>query len=820
MGFFRSIFNFLLGKKDVPTLIPTQNTKTLTQLSQKTLPARPIVPPLIPRQQTSDLGFVSSSPRAPIFTIPDSVLLQKLQNPEIQLSIKEKIASICSPPPTSDQWKMILEPSASVRVVAGAGSGKSTTLILRLLVFHKVLGIPLNQMRVFSFTRASVKEFQEKLADKLELWESKVEGKDISDEYRNELKDRAETVVSTFHSVLTKLRSTVMPEASNSKLFDLLSDANSKDEREELDPLLNTRFSIPQSRVLTITHERAFLNSKRYREVICEIVEDQQKKEWQKFNNRNPQSESIVYFWNRMRSDEKKYHGYANDVFNPAPAFPDGIESLHVDPFRAAVADRLRELGLQFAPLAPFPITAPVQGWPQGTLYAAFRIGNIFLHIDRKIDKIEQRAMYYHQFDRRKLINIYCPTLDQHKILSYKDFEEKGDRCILSANADLLLQQWIGLQDLAANPNTAPVISIQLPGDIKKQQIAHVLCQEGDFIERMGLEVLNLPKFNGEHKLINQVSELLHIFWPYFEQVLQENQLFRFHDLIVRLRKLNILKEITSRTRFMSNLFIDEFQDISPEIVDWLCKILQTQAADTNISVTSVGDDFQSIYGWRGSSPTFLMNYNSCFPAQRIGTVKLSDNFRSRQSIIDAAEVVLKPVTQKIDKHGLSHISSLDNMLPYPIAMVKSMGWSEAHNLELTANESKPINSVIWEVFCKHIIEILKAVHDGGHTEKILRGRTKLEIFVLSRSNEGLKKVPREKSLQSTVIESLAIAKIGTFLEISVRRSTFHRSKGLEADFVLLLEDTLPPEQNLFRDFVYKQASLPGTYTKMQEEEA
>jgi UvrD-like helicase C-terminal domain len=200
--------------------------------------------------------------------------------------------------------------------------------------------------------------------------------------------------------------------------------------------------------------------------------------------------------------------------------------------------------------------------------------------------------------------------------------------------------------------------------------------------------------------------------------------------------------------------------------------------------------------------------------------VQLPDNFRSRQSIIDAAEVVLQPVTQKIEKHGLSHISNLDRMLPYPIAMVKSMGWSEAHNLELAANESKPINSVIWEVFCKHIIEILKAVHDGGHTEKLFRGHTKLEIFVLSRSKEGLKKVPHEKSLQSVAFDYLKVSKIGTFSKISVKKSTFHRSKGLEADFVLMLEDTLPPEQNPFRDFVYKQASLPGTYTKMQEEEA
>jgi UvrD/REP helicase N-terminal domain len=720
MSIFQRISEFLFGRQDsfASTSSPsTTKTELKTKISTTAPPPAPTV-------------------LSPLFEIPESSSLQQLQNAGTQEFIQDAIAKIRSKP-TPDQWKMILEPCASTRVVAGAGSGKSTTLILRLLVFHKVLGIPLEKMRVFSFTRASVKDFQEKLAEKLELWEVEVEGKAVSDEYRKELQARAKSVVSTFHSVIVKLRSSVMPEASNSKLFDFLGNTSSEDE-EVINPLLSAKLTDEQLRVLTVSHNKAFLNSPRYRQIILEIVEDQQKQEWQKGNDKDLRSEKEVYFWNLFLSQEREYHGYQSSNFNPTPAFRDSVGSVHIDPFRVAVADRLRELGLRFTPLAPSSITPPVQGWPQGTLYAAFQIGQIFLHIEREISYESNKPMFFQQRQRRKFIASYCPSSDRHKVLSHKDFQRQGNKWILSPNADLLLQQWVGLQDLAANANSAPVVRIQMPGDNQKRSIVEILYQEGNFVESMGLEVKDLPSLDHADRITKQVDELLRIYWQFFEQALQEKQLFRFHDILVRLRSLNFLEGITGRTGFLSNLFIDEFQDISPEIVDWLCKILQTQAKD--ISITSIGDDFQAIYGWRGASPNFLMNYHSCFPSKKIGNVILPDNFRSRQSIVDAAEVVLEKVTQKINKHGVSHIADLEQELPYPLLMIKSLNWNDPMAVASESFGNK--ESDIWNTFCKHTLTILEAIHAGENTERLFRNRTELQIFVLSRTNVGLENIP------------------------------------------------------------------------------
>ena len=54
------------------------------------------------------------------------------------------------------------------------------------------------------------------------------------------------------------------------------------------------------------------------------------------------------------------------------------------------------------------------------------------------------------------------------------------------------------------------------------------------------------------------------------------------------------------------------------------------------------GDDWQSIYGWRGSSPSYFMEFNKEFPSPSTTRVMLSDNYRSHQHIIDAAEHIVR----------------------------------------------------------------------------------------------------------------------------------------------------------------------------------
>ena len=75
--------------------------------------------------------------------------------------------------------------------------------------------------------------------------------------------------------------------------------------------------------------------------------------------------------------------------------------------------------------------------------------------------------------------------------------------------------------------------------------------------------------------------------------------------------------------RPLAHLMIDEFQDVSPQIVSWLRASLaeirrrgpamHTGRNARHASLMCVGDDWQSIYGWRGSSPKYFMEFTKAF---------------------------------------------------------------------------------------------------------------------------------------------------------------------------------------------------------------
>ncbi|MBO0777332.1 MAG: hypothetical protein J2P37_00775 [Ktedonobacteraceae bacterium] len=98
--------------------------------------------------------------------------------------------------------------------------------------------------------------------------------------------------------------------------------------------------------------------------------------------------------------------------------------------------------------------------------------------------------------------------------------------------------------------------------------------------------------------------------------------------------------------------------------------------------MTSIGDDYQSIYGWRGSHPIFLMHFDRYFPtmqADQASKVVLEEHFRSRQPMIDAAEVVLRPIleTRKVAKHGKSILAPMEQDLAHPIQLIEaSLTWN------------------------------------------------------------------------------------------------------------------------------------------------
>jgi len=118
-----------------------------------------------------------------------------------------------------------------------------------------------------------------------------------------------------------------------------------------------------------------------------------------------------------------------------------------------------------------------------------------------------------------------------------------------------------------------------------------------------------------------------------------------FDDLL--LEAVHLLRDNTElrhkwRAQF-SHILIDEYQDTNAAQYQLVKLLVNDQQ---NICV--VGDDWQSIYSWRGADFTNILNFERDFPGAKV--VKLEQNYRSTGNILEAAHSVITKNTQRTDK--------------------------------------------------------------------------------------------------------------------------------------------------------------------------
>ena len=130
-----------------------------------------------------------------------------------------------------------------------------------------------------------------------------------------------------------------------------------------------------------------------------------------------------------------------------------------------------------------------------------------------------------------------------------------------------------------------------------------------------------------------------------YEKLKRESFALDFDDLLLEVTKLfennKIIRE-KWQNRF-EHILIDEYQDTN-HIQYRLVKALVNQ--DRNICV--VGDDWQSIYSWRGADFTNILNFERDFPGAK--TIKLEQNYRSTGNILTASQKIINQNKTRTDK--------------------------------------------------------------------------------------------------------------------------------------------------------------------------
>ncbi|UTW66373.1 ATP-dependent helicase [bacterium SCSIO 12643] len=109
-------------------------------------------------------------------------------------------------------------------------------------------------------------------------------------------------------------------------------------------------------------------------------------------------------------------------------------------------------------------------------------------------------------------------------------------------------------------------------------------------------------------------------------------------------------------------LTVDEYQDINP-IQEDVIRLIH----DSEVNICVVGDDDQNIYQWRGSDIDYIINFEERYSEQsEIQQVKLIQNFRSSEGVVDIAQSIIAKNKNRLDKKMVSsshHEYERDNIL-------------------------------------------------------------------------------------------------------------------------------------------------------------
>ena len=143
---------------------------------------------------------------------------------------------------------------------------------------------------------------------------------------------------------------------------------------------------------------------------------------------------------------------------------------------------------------------------------------------------------------------------------------------------------------------------------------------------------------------IRDVETYASIYFAY-EEVLKKSNALDFDDLLVK--TYHLLDDDEEVLGYYANKFryvhIDEFQDTNKIQLE-IARLLSS----AHKNLFAVGDDDQSIYGWRGAEIKNILEFGKYFSGAKIH--KLEQNYRSTKTILDLANTIIKGNTERMSK--------------------------------------------------------------------------------------------------------------------------------------------------------------------------
>lgn len=245
--------------------------------------------------------------------------------------------------------------------------------------------------------------------------------------------------------------------------------------------------------------------------------------------------------------------------------------------------------------------------------------------------------------------------------------------------------------------------------------------------------------------------------YNFYETRLAQTQEIDFEDMIND--ACQMLRSDTERRKVMNQysayrfVIIDEYQDISSQrmqLASLICKL-------SGAKLFCVGDDWQSIYRFTGSDLTNILDFKEDFPDYM--QLALANTYRNSQQLTDSASVFIQKNPAQMKKK----IHSSKNCIT-PIQVIMAYG------------EQFP-----------YLVEVLGEIYAQN---------PEASVYILGRYNSDLnnlapmfsdKKNGLSCHIRRDNQQNLESIQISEFKEMKICFSTIHRSKGLEADYVIVM---------------------------------
>ncbi|MEJ7627104.1 MAG: ATP-dependent helicase [Ferruginibacter sp.] len=591
------------------------------------------------------------------------------------------------------QREAVISKDKRLLVLAGAGSGKTKTLLQKIIYLIEEKGVSPSSILAITFTKNATNEMIDRLiisADTTGIYETIMSDKHLSKADKDKERYSQQKIykwidgltVKTFHGFcFSILRNSGVNEFDNK--FRIIGDEK-RDEEDELSKHVapETVFEVVHKLLIEQCHNTEFLlQLKRY--ILDYLIDKIHLKKNDKYLPKDgkyfttldgtkvrSKSEQFISDWLYRHSIKYEYEPLLNVkdfAFHPDFFIPDA--NLYIE----HVSDK---------------------SYSTKNKEEQFQKGNLLL-VKTYESMTKDSALFNHTLD--KVVKNRLPV-NYHKKVSITYKEEFNG---YHENIKDFVTQIMRITDMIKVENT----------NFKK--VLHKARQD-------------------QHERVRSFYELAIPIVEKYIHYCTDKSFLDFNDLISRSFSLfqNHNDIANKYKRKYQYILVDEFQDVNNLQVE-LIKLLLTDQTQ----LFCVGDDWQSIYGFRGSNVSYIVDFENYFPNAKV--VKLNLNYRSTQNIVGASNEVIKHNKFKVEKEIHSSKQSEHKIVVYS-------GNSEKENIQ----------------FC---VDKVQELFKGGMTNDdilFLYRRSKMFTPYFFRfKDEGIK----------------------------VQGKTIHAAKGLEAKVVFIL---------------------------------